>query len=187
MNGTLKQLADIFTEATAALHPNYFQVPVAESEDPQYRERVYCYELYHQIRCRWPADFPFSLAGEIDKSGHPLIRGNGLDHAKPDFIIHIPGDMHSNLLVIEVKAFTLNRARIANDLEKLTAFRRHASYHAAYYLFYGVAPEHCDELTFVCREIAQDRPNIDLSLIDLLIHKHAGVSAATHSWHHDVT
>jgi len=28
-----------------------FQLPFAESDEPIYRERVYCYEIYHQLRC----------------------------------------------------------------------------------------------------------------------------------------
>jgi hypothetical protein len=182
MDEALKRIEDILSEATAAIEENYFQVPVAGLEDPQYRERVYCYELYHLIRARWPANFQFSLAGEIDKSGHPLIRGNGLDYAKPDFIIHVPGDMGFNLLVVEVKAFTLNPAVIMNDLEKLTAFRRHARYHAAFYLFYGVPPNSRDALTGVCSDIALDNPAVDLTLIQLLVHDEPGRSAVKHPW-----
>src|SRR5882724_7762158 len=182
MNDALKQLTDILIDATAALHADYFQLPVAGSENPQYRERVYCYELYHLMRANWPSDFPFSLAGEIDKSGHLLIRGNGLDYAKPDFIVHVPGDMHFNLLVVEVKAYTLNRQKIQKDLRKLTAFRRHADYHAAYYLFYGVAPENGDALTALCRDIAHNDNEADLSSIDLLIHERPANSAFFYPW-----
>ena len=49
--------------------------------EPEYRERVYCYEHYNRWRCHWPDGYPYSLAGEIDKHGHPIIRGA----AKPDF------------------------------------------------------------------------------------------------------
>ena len=40
-------LLDLIRDATAALDAHYFQLPVAELEDVIYRERVYCYELYH--------------------------------------------------------------------------------------------------------------------------------------------
>jgi hypothetical protein len=70
---------DLLTEwllnASQEVPPEYFQLPVAGSERLEYRERVYCYELYHRWRCQWPSDFRFSLGGEINKSGHPLIRG----------------------------------------------------------------------------------------------------------------
>lgn len=58
--------------STHAVPETYFQLPVAGREGPSYRERVYCYELYHQLRCRWPVDTGYSLAGEVDKKGHHL-------------------------------------------------------------------------------------------------------------------
>jgi len=33
---------------------------------PVYPERVYCNELYHQMRMLWPKTTPFYLNGEID-------------------------------------------------------------------------------------------------------------------------
>jgi len=77
---------------------HYFQLPIAGNEEPIYRERVYCYELYHQLRCMLGNGFPYKLNGEVDKNGHPIIR----NAKKPDFIIHKPGDMEYNLVVIEI-------------------------------------------------------------------------------------
>jgi len=37
-------------DASARIAADYFQLPVADA-DSVYRERVYCYELYHQLRC----------------------------------------------------------------------------------------------------------------------------------------
>ena len=37
-------------EAGKRMDAHYFQLPVAGSEEPVFRERVYCYELYHQLR-----------------------------------------------------------------------------------------------------------------------------------------
>lgn len=53
---------------------HYFQLPITGKEEPIYRERVYCYELYHQLRCMLGDCFPYKLNGEVDKSGHLLIR-----------------------------------------------------------------------------------------------------------------
>jgi hypothetical protein len=71
------------------------QLSVAGAEARVYRERVYCYELYHQWRCQWANDSRFELSGEADKIGDPIIRRN----AKPDFLVHVPGEMQ-NLLVL---------------------------------------------------------------------------------------
>jgi hypothetical protein len=87
-------------DAAEKIEPHYFQLPVAEGEEPKYRERVYCYELYHQLRCILGDNFQFQykLNGEVDKRGHPIFR----KAKKPDFIVHSPGDMKHNLVVIEV-------------------------------------------------------------------------------------
>lgn len=63
----------------------YFQLPVAEA-DAVYRERVYCYELYHQLRSVWE-DLPYALSGEVDKVGHPLFRNGPYERSKPAFLV----------------------------------------------------------------------------------------------------
>ena len=98
MEEPLRLVTEWLLCASSLVDEDYIQLPVADSEDLEYRERVYCYELYHQWRMHWPKNFPFSLSGELDKSGHPLIR----DKSKPDFLVHIPGQM-TNLLIVEVK------------------------------------------------------------------------------------
>lgn len=127
----------ILLDATASVSTEYMQLPVAGAEDPAYRERVYCYELYHQMRSRWP-NWPFSLAGEIDKSGHPIIRGDPLlDRSKPDFLVHVPGTMGRNLAIVEVKPANASPDRMAQDVNKLAAFIQKAGYLAGFILVYG--------------------------------------------------
>ena len=72
MHRDLRHFTDILRESCAYIDRDYFELPQAEA-DRVYRERVYCYELYHQMRCRW-GRFPYSLGGEIDKGGHPIFR-----------------------------------------------------------------------------------------------------------------
>ena len=45
----MDELTQILEQATAAIASEYFRLPVWNA-DPVYRERVYCYELYHQMR-----------------------------------------------------------------------------------------------------------------------------------------
>ena len=76
------------------------------------------------------------------------MRGKHIDNVKPDFLVHIAGRMinSANLLVVEVKSANGDPNQIADDLEKLTAFRRDlkdvegrsANYHAAYFWVYGL-------------------------------------------------
>src|SRR5271166_4608826 len=112
----------------------YFQLPVADA-DSVYRERVYCYELYHQLRVSW-GDFPFSLGGEVDKIGHPHFRNGPYAMSKPDLLIHEPGSMERNLACMEVKPNGRPNAELRNDLRKLTWFCRNARYHRGIFLVY---------------------------------------------------
>lgn len=106
MKQDLEQLRNFITDATKDIAQEYFLLPVADREggEPlvQYRERVYAYELYHQLRRRWPP-WRYSLGGEVDKRRHPIIRDGCLKNVKPDLIVHVPRDMNHNLAVIEIK------------------------------------------------------------------------------------
>lgn len=60
-----------FREAVAQIAPEYFAPRVAGGGDV-WRERVYAYELYHQLRVAFE---PTGLVmhGEMDKASHPVI------------------------------------------------------------------------------------------------------------------
>ncbi|NOZ58116.1 MAG: hypothetical protein GXO66_00835 [Euryarchaeota archaeon] len=123
-------------KAAENMEPHYFQLPVAGGDEPEYRERVYCYELYHQLRCILGNDFQskYKLNGEVDKKGHPIIR----KAKKPDFIVHAPGDMN-NLVVIEVKSIKVEKRinELRKDLETLEYFLNEAEYYRGVMLIYG--------------------------------------------------
>ena len=80
-----------------ASRQDYYRLRTTYSEEGIVRERVFCYELYHRIRClqnngRLPC---IHIHGEIDKSGHALFERE--DQKNPDFIFHVPGqckEMH---------------------------------------------------------------------------------------------
>jgi hypothetical protein len=177
------EIKQFLHQATANIDPQYFQLPVAGQEDPVYRERVYCYELYHQLRLLWPNDSKYVLSGEVDKSGHPLIRHNGLDNTKPDFLVHAPGNMENNLLVMEVKPVNAQRDGIKKDLQTLTAFAR-SGYTFAFYLIYGSDDKAFKKLLSSAISFAQkdDGKTIDLAQISLWYHQRANVSAEITSW-----
>jgi len=132
----LSEFLQILGTATSRIEHEYFQLPVADKESAIYRERCYCYELYHQIRSLWEGGFE-KISGEVDKSGHPIIRGNGLDKTKPDFIIHVPESMDENTAVIEVKPITARLGGIKKDINTLVSYLSYAGYKHAIYLFYG--------------------------------------------------
>ena len=129
------QFLKCLMKAIQNIDTHYFQLPVAGSDELIHRERVYCYELYHQLRYTLGDDFPYKLDGELDKRGHLIISGG----EKPDFIIHVPGKMEQNLVVIEVKPVTVkNRIeKLREDFEKLGRFISEANYYRAIMLIYG--------------------------------------------------
>lgn len=132
----MKELTDILRYATSGVTTEYFHLLIHGS-NPVYRERVYCYELYHQMRLLWPAGSPYRLNGELDKAAHPILHELGASFAKPDFLVHTPGDMAGNHAVIEVKSEAASNRAIEADLEKLALFKTRVGYHRAIYLIYG--------------------------------------------------
>ncbi|ODU04000.1 MAG: hypothetical protein ABS89_04105 [Thiobacillus sp. SCN 63-1177] len=131
----MNEFTDILQAATAGVEAMYFHLSI-DGGDAVFRERVYCYELYHQMRENWPTESQYFLNGELDKSAHPILRELGADHAKPDLLVHTPGAMAGNYAIIEVKHSTAPKG-IRKDLETLDLFVRKVGYQRAIYLIYG--------------------------------------------------
>ena len=132
----MKELSSVLALATNQIDSQYFHLEV-DGGDPVYRERVYCYELYHQMRLRWPVKTVYYLNGEIDKAAHPILRKLKADHIKPDLLVHKPGFMSGNHAIIEVKHQRATLAGIQKDLESLSLFKNTVRYERAIYLIYG--------------------------------------------------
>ena len=177
----MEELTGIIEEATARVGEEYFRLKI-DGGDSIYRERVYCYELYHQMRCWWPTNTPFLVQGEVDKSHHPMFLP-GLWKI-PDFLIHTPGDRRGNHTVIEVKPAKVNKSGsirrnpegIRKDLKTLSRFMSEARYQRAIYLIYG-----CKAADFAehVKEIADEFE--ELVLIELWLHEKSGEPAACHT------
>lgn len=164
--------------ATAQIGDIYFQLPVAGLEDAIYRERVYCYELYHWLRNGWNG-FDFSLGGEVDKGGHPNFQRGPYAGTKPDFLVHRPGDMDRNLTCVEVKPCIRPADEFRDDLRKLTWFCDNARYYRGVFLVYGVEERETQEFDLLMRKLraAADDRGIDLRRITLLHHARVGEPA----------
>jgi len=132
------RLRRFITAAILQIPARCFEVPVAGAKELAIRERVFCYELYHHLRSAFDdAGFCYMLAGELDKGGHPIIRGNVI----PDFVVHEPGDMSRNLCAIEVKPLSGATKGFRKDLATLTTFVRDYSYHRGILLVFGSSPK----------------------------------------------
>jgi hypothetical protein len=169
----MENLDRILQDATAAVEDNYFRLHIDGADAPIYRERVYCYELYYQMRCRWPAadSCSFYLNGEVDKRAHPILSKLGVGGI-PDLLVHGPGDMGKNHAVIEVKSSNVRNNGIAGDLKKLTLFVRAAGYQRAIYLIYGdEAGAHVERTIRIARRLPT------LGKIELWIHHQVDIPA----------
>lgn len=136
----ISDLQELLKTATSLVDCCYFQTEIMDNNmRPKivYRERVYCYELYHQMRKIWPHDNTLILHGEYDKSGSQFFAGSNVNGVKPDFLIHTPGTTDKNLLAMEVKAVTANLSDIKCDLLKLSRMRSEVSYFATIFLIFG--------------------------------------------------
>lgn len=125
------ELDEMLKIATKNISHSYFQLPISGMKKPIYRERVYCYELYHQLRSGPWGEQAHCLNGEVDKAGHPLFPRR----FQPDFLIHVPGSP-KNFAVIEVKACNARSTAITKDLRTLDLFLSRG-YQRAIYLVYG--------------------------------------------------
>lgn len=148
----------------------FFKLPIY-GETERYRERVYCYELYHQLRLIWPKEGEYTINGEVDKAAHPIIRANDLGSIKPDFIIHKPGRMDENLAIMEVKCSSASKEGIEKDLNSLSKFKQLMGYKNAIYLLYGYEAEKT-----AIRAIEIGRSQTDIN-IDIWVHSNASDKA----------
>lgn len=158
-----RQFRDILLNATCNIGDDYFQVLTAGGEDPIYRERVYCYELYHCVREIMGWDCFYQLDGELDKAGHPLIH-ECVGSVKPDFLVHQHGEMNKNLVAIEVKPINASRDKIEKDITTLCNFLKCAYYYRAIYLIYGQEGE-IDKILQIVRKKIADIPKNSFCVI----------------------
>lgn len=166
----MQRLNRILTRATGGIADRYYQLPI-DGGDPVYRERVYCYELYHQMRLRWPQHSEYSLNGEVDKAAHPqaaLLEGA----LKPDLLVHTPGNHAGNHAVIEVKSCRANAPAITIDLVKLVRLVRQFRYQRAIYLIYGYQAAQALERGHAAFEALENKVPIEVWL-----HEQPGQSA----------
>lgn len=168
----MKELTQILSEATASIESTYFHLQL-DGGDPIYRERVYCYELYHQMRTRWPRESIFILNGEVDKAAHPILRKLGADHVKPDLLVHQPGFMSGNHAVIEVKSSDASPKGIKKDIENLSLFIKAVGYKRAIYLIYGYGADETkiEQIKRIANELQE------IASIEIWVHQQAKRSA----------
>ena len=188
----LKEFLRALKEASGNIGKYYFKVAMANLKGYRFRERVYCYELYHRLRLALPPDFPYTLQGEMAKEGHPIIHKE-VGAVKPDFILHKPGTMNDNLLVIEVKPLkNARKLQLKKDLDTLTKFLDlDIGYYCAIHLIYGSLKRKDKGISKVIKVYQEyNRENNRLSKYKnkllLFWHKTFEEAAEQYNWEKDV-
>jgi len=171
---THDEFSRLLRTATSEVKEDYFSLKIYEQE-PVYRERVYCYELYHQMRLRWPSNSPFFLNGEVDKMNHQKLEDAGLAGLKPDFLVHTPGDWNNNRIVMEVKSATVQAKGLSGDIHSLNEFMTKGNYRRALLLLFGTPALSPRRLANLRKRAGK---NGITSTIEIWQHSHPG-SAAT--------
>ena len=131
-------------DAMGKVGQQYCRIASADNDEEIFRERVYCYELYHQMRTLQKANETtpvygksvqsplIVINGEIDKSGHRVISQN----FNPDFVIHLQGSMDKNICVVEVKN-NFSKSGIAKDFGTITCMMNCYRYGYGLFVFVG--------------------------------------------------
>jgi hypothetical protein len=131
----VKEYIDLLKKALGQIEPGYFRLVTTYNPRGIVRERIFCYELYHQIRLSMEPRHTLSFHGEIDKSGH--LDFNRQDRANPDFVFHIPGTHLANTLVIEIKGSVNKRKGILKDFDTILTFISKYRYSAGIFILYN--------------------------------------------------
>lgn len=113
---------DYIVQALNRIEQQYIRLPAIHKALGLIRERVFCYEFYHQLRCIVPSNREVAINGEIDKRGYPTF-----NRENPDFVFHIPGSNAGNAVVCEVKG-EIRKLGIEKDLGTICRFIEEKNY-----------------------------------------------------------
>lgn len=129
----MKFLSPILS-ALNSVEQGYIVIDTEHRVDGVSRERVFCYELYHQLRKKMRSK-QIVVHGELDKVGYPYFNSE-----KPDFVLHKPGSNHLNTVVLEVKV-EIGIGAIKQDIDKLFRFVRNCGYQSGGLIVVGIAQD----------------------------------------------
>ncbi len=129
------QFKEAIKDSILNVERGFFQQITTYTSRNKYNERVFCYELYHQLRLNQDRFKGLTISGEAVKSQFQFknLKGN----RTPDLLIHNFGSNDNNEVVVEVKT-TDNLSSVVqgfdNDFCKLDIFTDSATYGINYKL-----------------------------------------------------
>lgn len=129
---------DIIKSALDEIPQEYYRLPTTYSSDGIVRERVFCYELYHRMRCLQDKRGKnlLRIHGEIDKRGHELF----MESRNPDFVFHVPGSMEENTIIVEVKGKIEGgdyREQVEEDIKTLLRYVKSYKYYMGIFILFN--------------------------------------------------
>jgi hypothetical protein len=135
----IQSFINLMVASLREVRSEYFNLITTDEESGIVRERVFCYEFYHRMRCNMDETLGITLNGEVSKQSHSSFRR---EHRKtPDFIFHQPGTMDNNLIICEVKGKLFEksgkRADLTKDFETLQTFVSDYQYKAGVFVLYN--------------------------------------------------
>ena len=133
-NFSIEKLLAAIETAAKLVNEKYLNVITSSENSLIVRERVFCYELYHQIRKILEDDHFLTLNGEIDKHGHKKFKQ--IEQKNPDFVFHVQGNDQTNAIIMEVKG-TLEKKGLKKDFETIHNFISEHQYHAGVFFLYN--------------------------------------------------
>ena len=97
------------------------------------------------------------------------MQGVDITDTKPDILVHTPGNMGGNLIIIEVKPINAARNDIRKDLRTLTAFQRNGEYYKSLYLIYWESSDELNRIVELANSLVDEdkEDRIDLNIIEL--------------------
>ena len=143
----------LVVDALQNVDVEYFEIKQTKTKSTKKRERVFCYELYHQMRKlqERKKHLDLTINGEINKTGHPQI----IENFDPDFVIHRQGSMGKNHAVIEVKT-SKDKRGIFKDFETIKCMVNCYGYKIGIFLITGA------ECAWFVQEILPELKDLNL-------------------------
>ncbi len=135
-----EEIVSLICDSMGKVGKAYINVSVYNEPTSIRRERIYCYELYHQMRKEYDKRIRRSslwkklcINAEADKSG---IRNYALG-INPDFIIHQQGTIALNVCTVEVKVRMNSSAGIKKDFESISDMMHKLNYQTGVFVLVG--------------------------------------------------
>ena len=137
MDEKVESFVEMIKDSLDNVGDEYYKITTTYRTLGIVRERVFCYELYHQMRLVQSARglTDIHIHGEIDKSGHVGFDRNA--RKNPDFVFHVPGMMKGNAIVVEVKGKLEGTYQegVYKDIVTLSKFTDNKHYYQSGVLF----------------------------------------------------